>query len=763
MRKLLLFTVPFACSTLLYQYLLPTDFRVNVAVALAALGALGVLLAKKHRKMAAIMAVGLLAGAIWFTFYAAHFLRPCEALAGTEAEVTFTVEDYGSETSYGIRWPVRIEGVPGGIYYYGSADLSDLEPGDRVTAHVKFYSAVTLSGGESPTFISQGIFLRMYGKGEPLVIQRGERPLRYLPQRLGRWMRETVRETYEQPVHGFLTALLTGDRTELDAQSRSDLEEAGLMHITAVSGLHCGFLISFLGILVFRRRRLTALIGYPVLLLYMAMAGSTPSVVRACIMLGLFLLAPLLGREGDSPTSLSAALLILLLANPFSIASLSLQLSFGAVTGLSTAGVWLEKTMGDCWQPEQDSKAQPLQALQSLWKFLTSSVAASLSVMLFTAPLSAIYFGSLSLCAPLANLLVLWAAPALFALTLVLTPLCAAVPTLAFLSVLPAGVARYVMWIAGRIAEIPGGTLYFTRKPAVLWMILVYAMLAICLLSKARGRTYLVAAAAALVCLSVVRAASARLLQDAALVTVAVDVGQGAATLFHAGDTTALVDCGSLSHTAPGGDVAAVMDTYGWNVLDCVALTHYHSDHAGGLGELFAKVEVHELLLPQLATSEQAELQAEVLTLAERYNVPVRYVQGPVKKSLGNAVLFLYPPLSAGEANEEGLTVLCTDGDFDVLITGDMSATTERLLVKTYALPDIEVLMVGHHGSKYATSEELLAAVTPEIGVISVGTNTFGHPTAEAMGRCAAVGMTLYRTDLQGDVVIISDETNGEP
>ena len=83
-----------------------------------------------------------------------------------------------------------------------------------------------------------------------------------------------------------------------------------------------------------------------------------------------------------------------------------------------------------------------------------------------------------------------------------------------------------------------------------------------------------------------------------------------------------------------------------------------------------------------------------------------------------------------------------------------MNAAAERSLVEAYPLPDIEVLLAGHHGSKYSTSEELLSAVTPEVGVISVGENRFGHPTQEAMGRMAAAGMDLYRTDWQGTVII---------
>lgn len=90
-------------------------------------------------------------------------------------------------------------------------------------------------------------------------------------------MQEAISERYSPEAGGLITALLTGEREGMDEQSRTDLEETGLLHITAVSGLHCGFLIGMMGLLLGRRRRLTALIGYPVLLFYMLMGGGTPS------------------------------------------------------------------------------------------------------------------------------------------------------------------------------------------------------------------------------------------------------------------------------------------------------------------------------------------------------------------------------------------------------------------------------------------------------------------------------------------------------
>ena len=83
-----------------------------------------------------------------------------------------------------------------------------------------------------------------------------------------------------------------------------------------------------------------------------------------------------------------------------------------------------------------------------------------------------------------------------------------------------------------------------------------------------------------------------------------------------------------------------------------------------------------------------------------------------------------------------------------------MDATTEQVLTESCRLPDIEVLMVGHHGSRYSTGQKLLQTVTPEVGVISTGENGYGHPNAETLYRLQDHGVAVYRTDLQGHIHI---------
>lgn len=751
MRPLLVFGLAFGGGTAVCQYLLPAAARPWTAlVLLALLVPAGLLGDRRERRAARLLCAGLAAGVLWYAGYAELLLAPAEALAGTEDTVTVEVIDYAEESGFGSRCRVRLAdgSLRGEGMFFGTAALLDLEPGDRFTSRAKFYSAVTLAGEARSTYTSRGVFFRLYGKGDLTPVPGRAGSLRYLPQRLAKALRESAEGLYSPRAAGLITSLLTGEREGLDQQSAADLAESGLMHITVVSGLHCGFLALLLSALVLRRRHLTALLVCPALLGYVLIAGGSPPVVRAWGMVSLAFLAPLLGREADAPTSLAAALLGILVLDPFAIASVSLQLSFGAAAGLLLFAPGIYRVLS-ARRPRLPGM------LDRVWSFFITTLAASLAVLIPTAPLSAYYFGTLSLVSPLSSVLVLWMAPALFAAALIVTALGMVLPVPGILAAVPEALARYVLAVAHALAKLPGHSVRFTGPAAVWWLVLVYVMLAACLLERGGSRRrYLTAFLAAAVCLAAMRALPVRAVRGGTLTAVAVNVGQGAAALLHSGDFTALVDCGGTDR--PGSAVADVLEACGWGGLDAVVLTHYHEDHAGGLGELLARVEVETLLLPQLLESEgQAALQQEVLALAEEHGVGVSYVEEPREAALGEAVLTVYPPLSAGDANEEGLTVLCTAGDFDLLITGDMAASTERELIAAYDLPDIEVLFTGHHGSKFSTSEELLKAVTPEAGVISVGAhNTFGHPSREAMERMAFAGMTLYRTDEQGDIII---------
>ena len=161
-------------------------------------------------------------------------------------------------------------------------------------------------------------------------------------------------------------------------------------------------------------------------------------------------------------------------------------------------------------------------------------------------------------------------------------------------------------------------------------------------------------------------------------------------------------------------------------------------------------MEVDTLLVPE--EEDDAGLQSMVLSAAEDYGVRVSFITEEERLEFGKGVLTIFPPLGEAGDNERGLAVLASAGENDFLITGDMDAATEAKLLETYDLPDIEALAAGHHGSKYATSQALLEALRPETACISVGSNSYGHPTEETLLRLARQGCDIYRTDLHGTV-----------
>lgn len=439
----------------------------------------------------------------------------------------------------------------------------------------------------------------------------------------------------------------------------------------AVSGLHCCFLASLIGSLMGdKRKKLRCAVTIPLIFLYAFVTGLTPSILRACIMISMGMIAPLLGRDNDPPTSISFALLLILLKNPFAIASISLQLSFSAVSGI----IYLT--------PKLTKRAH---GKHKLVRAALLSFSTTLGAMVFSTPLACYYFGTLSIVSLLSNLLCLWLVSVVFALGLLSVLIAAAVPQLgAACAFVPALGIRAVLAIAGLLEELPFHAIYFNTAFSVAWLAYVYAIFITCALAK-RGK-YRYFAAVGLSVLSLFAAAKVNALhyEQGGLNVVALDVGQGESVLLISEGHAALVDCGSKNSYIDAGAIAADYLRSAGATLDSVVLTHYHEDHANGLAALFARVDVDTIYLADIDAGEGDR--DEVEALAERYGVNIHYVTEVTDVENGASTMTIYPPLGEKGANELGLTILCSLGDFDTLITGDMDAKTETKLVETVVL-----------------------------------------------------------------------------
>ena len=182
-------------------------------------------------------------------------------------------------------------------------------------------------------------------------------------------------------------------------------------------------------------------------------------------------------------------------------------------------------------------------------------------------------------------------------------------------------------------------------------------------------------------------------------------------------------------------------------------LTHLHADHVNGVPRLLELVDVGEIIIPDAVTDEDGMLD-EIVSAAESHGTALRRLDSDELFSVGNIELNLFAPSEKGDLNERCMMMRVSIGTFDMIVTGDAPQAAERELIESHELPDAELLIAGHHGSKYSSSGELLSAAGAETAVISVGYNSYGHPTNETLERLRAYGYNVYRTDLNGNVEI---------
>jgi competence protein ComEC len=239
----------------------------------------------------------------------------------------------------------------------------------------------------------------------------------------------------------------------------------------------------------------------------------------------------------------------------------------------------------------------------------------------------------------------------------------------------------------------------------------------------------------------------------------ALDVGQGQCLAITAKGYAAVIDCGGSSARNAGDLAAEYLSSLGRTRLDCLILTHCHEDHAGGAAELIRRLRVGKLIVPRVADAE-GDLFAEIAARASERGTEIITIGDQIYSFQESGLSFtLVPPLGGSGENELYLCALVSCGDFDCLVTGDIGSETELRLIERLDLPDVELMMAGHHGSKYSTSRELLEAARPEAVVISVGHNIYGHPSEETLDRLAAWNgeVRVYRTDELGDITVTYD------
>jgi competence protein ComEC len=546
-----------------------------------------------------------------------------------------------------------------------------------------------------------------------------------------------------------MLGLLLGRTGELPDDLMEAFRRSGTVHILSVSGLHVGFVLLIAHALLRSARvapRAARLLSLPCVVGFAVLIGPGPPVMRSTVMAVVVVLAGAMERAGSTLNAVGVAALALLALDPGCALDLGFQLSYAATLGIVLLYGPLREAL-----PEARGRAARLTWLRDALLLSSAAQAASAPTLIAAA-------GQLSVAAPIANLVVVPVST--FAVASGMAMLAA--DRVPFLGTLFAGSAWASLEVVERAARLTGDQAWSCVPVAARFApaaFLCVAGLALALrgrMARAVGTAVAVAGlalAAALACVGPGR--------DRARV-VFFDVGQGDAALLEMpGRHYVLVDAGPAAPWMRSDAGRAVIVPYlrreAVTRLEALVLTHGHDDHAGGALAVIEQAAPRALVLPD--GWEGSEALARAADAARRVGARVVTVARGDGLLLEGAdsvtVLGPQPGVPDADGNDSSIVLLVRAGGTRLLLMGDAGVRVEEALLAAGERVGAGVLKVGHHGSATSSSPGFLERVAPGIAVLSVGErNRFGHPDAGVLGRLAACGAAVMRTDRDGAVVI---------
>ena len=545
-------------------------------------------------------------------------------------------------------------------------------------------------------------------------------------------------------------ALILNRRSTLDPKLSDAYARSGLVHILSISGFHVGLIAGWLFLLsrLLRLSRSRAmLVSAGLSTLYVGFLGGPAPATRAAALVVLLAFCRWRQRQVEPNSLLAVTCLAVLLLDPAAIFDLGAWLSASALWGATTFSRWTDRALGS----------------QVGWRTLGSSVGATLA----TAPLTAAALGSVALIGiglnfaaiPLAAI----AVPGVLA-SVVLHPV---LPGLA--AALAAGSGAGLSLLDGIAllgSRVPAGNIV---QPGGLFSALPWAgVLAFALWSLGRRNTAGVALLRWSWAILVVTAASLGWVfapggrdKGSALTLHFLSVGQGdGAAIRTPGGHWVVIDAGPRFDGSDAGlrVVVPFLRRQGVRRLSAVVVSHVHADHLGGIPAVLERFPADVVLEPGDLSDDPRYLEF----LAQLEADGTRWHPGrPGDSFVLDSVTFtvLHPDTTwaewGGDLNEDSIVLLVRYREFTALFTGDAGERAEKLLARRTG--PVDLLKVGHHGSRTATTSEFLRQIQARAAVISVGTNTYGHPSPAALDRLQAQRVPIWRTDRDGAVTVTTD------
>jgi len=565
---------------------------------------------------------------------------------------------------------------------------------------------------------------------------------------------------------GLMSAMILGDMALLDDDIKKLYQENGISHILAISGLN----VSLLGISLYRLLRKSRVSILPatiasifIIFSYGILTNFSVSTNRAVVMLILFMIAGVIGRTYDllSATSLSA--LIILIQSPMQIYNAGFLLSFGAMLGIALIYPIISNII-------------PIKNifLDGLWL--------SVSIQFMTFPIILYFFYEFPLYSVLINMIILPLSSIIVLMGIIAGILgCLFLPT----GIFAIGCVHYILSfyeIICRIGSSLPGKTFLTGRPSVLILITYYSIILLFIALNYGMKRKLSVILLPFLLIILIK------FKNIDFVVTFLDVGQGDGIILETpSGTTYLVDGGSTDIKKVGQyRLEPFLKANGIWKLDYAIVTHTDADHVNGLKELIegmkntpnsnnmyeGNIVIRHLILPK--TSFVDDSYTEIITSAKLKGIEVLYIEkGDVIQDSEVTITCMHPGhgYEATSKNAYSTVLSVNYGQFDLLLTGDLEADGEELVITELesnviqnseelvkAATDYDVLKVAHHGSKYSTSQEFLNIIKPEFAIISCGKeNSYGHPHAELIKRLEEVGSEIEITTECGAIMIKTD------
>jgi competence protein ComEC len=543
--------------------------------------------------------------------------------------------------------------------------------------------------------------------------------------------REAVRDRFQAqlgatPAAGILAALAVGDQRAISAEEWRLFNRTGVTHLMSISGLHVTLvsgLAAWLAAFGWRRvpaavvrlpaRKAAAAAAIAAALGYTLLAGFAVPAQRTFYMVSVVAAALWCGRIASPGRTLALALAVVVAADPWAPLAPGLWLSFAAV-GL------IFYVASNEWRPAQWGRMQ--------W-----------AITVGLAPAALLLFGQVSVAGPLAN------AVAIPVVSVVVTPLVLLAVVLP-LDLLLEAAAWLVEWLLRFLewcAALPGA-LWQQHVPS-LWAAALAMAGAVWILAP-RGVPWR-AGGLALMAPAFALAPAAPAAGEAWI--TALDVGQGLAVVVRTANRTLLYDAGPAygpEADSGGRIVVPLLRGAGIRGVDMMVLSHEDMDHLGGALTVLEAVEVR-VLASSLARAHPLN---SLVAAAGRCAAGRRWEWDGVRFE------FLHPQAGweSSRRNNQSCVLRIAAGGASMLLTGDIERSAESVLVET--IPQTDILLVPHHGSRTSSSAEFIAAVAPRWAVVPAGyRNRFGHPAREVLERYASARVPVLRTDLDGAVSVV--------